>query len=204
MKTLHIIGAGGHGKVVADVALSCGYADILFLDSKFPTKQENGQWPIIGSIEEALPEPHFCAVGDNQTREHLFEKLPLYDSPTLIHTSCVVSASSKIDFGTVLVAGAIVNAGSYIGRGVIINTAASVDHDCEIGDFVHIAPGARLGGNVSIGARSWVGLGAVVREGINIGSDVVIGAGAAVISDVPSGTRFVGVPAKSIKGKVHE
>ena len=51
MKRLLIIGAGGHGKVVADTAEENGcWDDIAFLDDRFPAIQKINQWPVVGSF----------------------------------------------------------------------------------------------------------------------------------------------------------
>lgn len=198
MTSLIIIGAGGHGKVVADTARASGFSNIMFCDDAWPEKSKNGAWDVLGtpSISETST---FCAVGNNSAREKLFSGFNLYNAPILAHPSTVVSPSSKIGEGTLLVAGTIVNADANIGRGVILNTACSVDHDCEIDDFAHISPGARLAGGVRVGKRSWIGIGAVVREGIHIGDDVVVGAGSVVVKDIENGTKVCGVPARTMR-----
>jgi sugar O-acyltransferase (sialic acid O-acetyltransferase NeuD family) len=198
MHALRIIGAGGHGKVVADVAFAMGYRDIAFLDAGYPGRKSNGSWPICGTPDVKGSEQWFCAVGSNATRAHLFKTLDLNDAPSLIHPFTSVSPSANLGCGTLLVAGVVVNADVQVGRGAILNTGCSVDHDCILDDFVHISPGARLAGNVQVGAGSWIGIGAVVRESVRIGSNVVIGAGAAVIGDIPDNTRFGGVPARAL------
>lgn len=198
MTGLVIIGAGGHGKVVADVASAIGYDPISFLDAAHPDRRDNGGWPIVGRPDEQGGSPRFCAVGNNAIRARMFDDLALWDAPVLIHPSCVVSPSAQVGAGTVLMAGAIVNADAQIGAGVIVNTAASVDHDCVLGDFTHMSPGVRLAGGVHVGPRTWIGIGAVIREGVSIGADVMVAAGAAVVTDIPDGARVGGVPAKVI------
>lgn len=197
MTRLNVVGAGGHGKVVADTAQASGFDDIVFFDPDWPIRTSHNGWPIMGA-NSSEGTPTFCGVGNNATRALLFEELELWSSPTLIHPQTIISPSTRIGAGSLLVAGAIVNAASTIGRGVIINTAASIDHDCVVEDFVHISPGARLAGDVFVGAGTWIGIGAVIREGVSIGCNAVIGAGAAVIEDVPDGVRMGGVPAKEI------
>lgn len=195
MTLLHIIGAGGHGKVVADIARALGYTEISFLDNAWPQKTKNGAWDVVGQ-PTASQTPTFCAVGNNAVREKLFSDLDLRDVPILIHPSAIVSTDTHIDEGTAIVAGAIINPDARIGRGVILNTACSVDHDCVVGDFAHISPGARLAGGVTVGKRSWIGIGAVVREGIHIGDDVIVGAGSVVVENIENGAKVCGVPAR--------
>lgn len=198
MTSLLIIGAGGHGKVVADTALASGYVDISFLDDAWPEKVKNGTWDVLGKPATS-DNPMFCAVGNNAAREKIFLDFHFHQAPILKHPSAITSLSSKIDHGTLLVAGVIVNADARIGKGVILNTACSIDHDCHVDDFAHISPGVRLAGNVRVGRRTWVGIGAVVREGIHIGDDVIIGAGSVVVSDIENGARVYGVPARNMK-----
>ena len=193
MTRLSIIGAGGHGKVVAEIAQTCGYVNITFLDQKWPEKTTNGAWPVVGA-SPAAEDLVFCAVGNNATRRRL--SIASSPMPTLIHPTAVLSPSVSVAGGSVAMAGAIVNAGAKIGRGAILNTGCSIDHDSILGDFVHVSPGARLGGDVRVGDGTWLGIGAVVCEGVTIGANVVIAAGAAVVSDVADDTRVGGVPAR--------
>ena len=195
MIKLRIIGAGGHGKVVADTAEASGYSDIAFLDQLWPEHTKNGRWKVIGKPTQ-LDAKMFCAVGNNNIRARIFEEYQLNDSPVLIHPSVILSPTVKMSPGALVVAGSVVNADTSIGRGTILNTACSVDHDCMIGDFVHISPGTHLGGDVCVGDGTWIGIGAVVREGIRIGKNVTIAAGAAVVCDIEDGVRVGGVPAR--------
>lgn len=195
-QTLTILGAGGHGRVLGDIAQALGYQDIQFLDAAYPDLSKTGIWPVVGT-PEALPSEGEIAlgIGNNQTRMRLLESMS--SPPTsLIHPRAIVSPHATIGAGSVICAGVIVGPFTRIGQGCIINTGASVDHDCTIEDGVHLSPGAHLGGGVRIGARAWVGVGAVVREYKSIGADAMIGAGAAVVTDVTKSARFGGVPAK--------
>lgn len=195
MTKLRIIGAGGHGKVVADTAEASGYSNIAFLDQLWPEHTNNGRWKVIGKPAK-LDVKMFCALGNNNIRARIFEEYHLTDSPVLIHPSVILSPTVKMGIGTLVVAGSVVNADTSIGRGTILNTACSVDHDCLIGDFVHISPGAHLGGGVRVGDGAWIGMGAVMREGIRIGKNVIVAAGAAVVNDIEDGVRVGGIPAR--------
>lgn len=197
MTSLFIIGAGGHGKVVADTAEALGYNKICFLDQAWPKRETNGRWQIVGQPSYAGSK-RFCAIGNNIVRSRMFDSADLYESPILAHPSSVVSPSAQLGAGTFLAAGVVVNADARVECGVILNTGCSVDHDCILFNFVHVSPGARLAGNVEIGSNSWIGLGAVVREGVRIGQNVTVGAGAVVIKDVIDGAQVGGVPARII------
>lgn len=193
--SLSIIGAGGHGKVVADIAYACGYRDIAFYDQAWPQKTKNGAWKIVGKPQNLFGAVA-CAVGDNVARARIMSAYDQKNLLILLHPSVIISPSAVIAAGTVAAAGVIVNADAQIGVGVILNTASSVDHDCTIGDYVHVSPGVRLAGNVSVGSGAWIGLGAVIREGVTIGENAMIAAGAVVVSDVAPDARVAGVPAR--------
>lgn len=200
MKKLAIIGASGHGKVVADIAEKNGYKDIVFLDD-FATNECAG-YPIVGTSQSIKNLPSFefiIAIGDNKIRERLQSSLPSNKLATLIHPTAVVSRRVNIEEGTVVMAGAIINSDVKIGKGVIINTATSVDHDCKIEDFVHLSPGCHVAGNVTIGRNSWLGIGATVVNNIKIETSVIIGAGSTVINNLSSNNTYIGTPAKELR-----
>lgn len=202
MKLL-ILGAGGHGRVVADVAAAAGWTEIAFLDDVHPTRVQSGVWPIVGALSDlsrvgASYDGCFAAVGEARLRLSLLEQAKSLglQVPVLLHPAAVVSPHAKIDAGTVMMAGAVVNGFGSIAVGCIINTHSSVDHDCQLGPGVHICPGAHLAGDVHVGARTWFGLGAVAIQGVRIGADVTVGAGAVCISDVRDSVTVLGVPAR--------
>ena len=204
MSSLLIIGAGGHGKVAADIALESGdWQQVAFLDDKHPTMQSCFGLPVLGAISQAnefISDYPDClvAIGDNRLRVELLCSLQQlgFSAVTLIHSSAVVSRSAIIDAGSVVFANAVIQADAHIGAASIINTAASVDHDVRLGEGVHVSPGAHLGGGAMVGDCTWIGIGAVVREYVRLGDNVMLGAGAAAVSDISSGVLAIGVPAK--------
>ncbi len=204
MKKIVMIGAGGHGRVCADIASCMEYKEIEFLDANWPSIELNGVWTVAGVPDQesitALIDADvnvFVSIGKNTERQQMLEQLNNAELVCLVHPAAVISKHANMGKGSVAVAGSIVNAFAEVGVGTILNTGCSVDHDCRIGDFVHISPGARLAGNVSIGNRSWVGIGASIKEGIEIGEDVMIGAGAVVVNNVADGDKVMGIPARS-------
>ena len=201
-KRLIILGASGHGKVVADIAMQRGYDEILFLDDNPEVKECLG-WPVAGRISEAdaYQGDFFVAIGNPKLRETLQNRLEGEGKPivSLIHPAAVIGCDAVIGDGTVIMAGAVINPCAVIGRGCIINTCASVDHDCVIGDYVHVSVGAHVSGTVEIGARTWIGVGAAVKNNLSIAPDCMIGAGAAVVKDIEMPGTYIGLPAKKVK-----
>jgi len=202
MKRLAILGASGHGKVVAEIAELLGW-NVTFFDDAFPEISTLEVWQVKGTTTDLLAsisdfEGCIVAIGNNEIR---LDKTVMLQSKqanlvTLIHPSAVVSQYSQIGVGTVVMAGAVINPFASIGLASIINTSATVDHDCVLGNGVHISPGANLAGTVSIGNEGWVGIGAVIKQGLLIGEKVTVGAGAVVVSNLPSNVVAIGVPAK--------
>lgn len=200
MKQLVIIGASGHGKVVADIARKSGYDEICFLDDN-ESLTECGGYPVVGKSDcfSNYDCDFFVAIGNAKIRERLMDKLKTKTIPTLIHPHSVIGENVAIGDGTVVVAGAVINPGATIGRGCIINTCASVDHDCKISDYVHVSVGAHVAGTVEIGKGTWIGAGAVVSNNLDICGGCMIGAGAVVVRDIVESGTYVGVPVVKIK-----
>lgn len=203
-----VVGAGGHGKVVADLLRSLGEHVVGFADrdSTRVGSTVAGAEIIMSQAEldRVLDRPTLnarvfdaiaLAVGDNSVRMALYHQIDAALMPPWIHPSAVVSPSASIGYAAVIMPLAAVNAASAVGGAVIINTGAIVEHDCILADGVHVSPRAVLAGGVIVGERSWIGAGATIMPGVRIGADAVVGAGAAVVRDVPTGTLALGVPA---------
>lgn len=202
-KRLGVIGAGGHGKVVADVAERAGWTDVVFFDTRaMAGHQEHAHWSLVAVPEDAAAhdcDGYFVAIGNSRARQQWSEWLLNKGLPlvSLTDPSAVVSEYVTIDPGVLIVAGAVVNVDSHLSYGVIVNTRASVDHDCQVGAYSHICPAAALAGTVTVGSHSWIGIGSQVKQGICIGNDVIVGAGATVVADISDNLTVVGTPARS-------
>lgn len=197
MKKIAIIGASGHGKVIADIARKNGYREIVFLDDD-ERIHECGGYPVIGKSSEVgtIDADIIIGIGNASIRKRIQESVPEEKLVTLIHPHAVVAEDVVIGKGTVVMAGAVINPGVRIGKGCIINTCSSVDHDCVVGDYVHIAVGSHLCGTVSVGSGSWIGAGATVSNNIAICSNCMIGAGAVIVKNIDSAGTYMGVPAR--------
>ena len=197
MNKLIIIGASGHGKVVADIAQKCGYHDIAFLDDNLDIKECAG-FSVVGKVVDFsnFKECDFIvSIGNSNIREKIQKSLEDYNIVTLVHPDAVISRRVDIGKGSVVMAGAVINSDASIGKGCIINTCSSVDHDCVIGSYVHVAVGSHLCGTVRVGDHTWIGAGATVSNNIDICDDCMIGAGAVVVKDINEKGTYLGVPA---------
>lgn len=204
-----IIGAGGHGRVLADLVKALGQDIVGFLD---PDPALRGVWlngiPVLGNDDLLInysPESFNLTNGVGSTsstslRARIYERLTAanYKFQILSHPSAILAPSCSLAYGTQIMAGAVVQTGSKIGENTIVNTGAILDHDCVIGKHCHIAPGAVLSGSVHLGDICHVGTGASVIQGIRIGKGSLVAAGAVVIQDVPPNVTVAGVPARIV------
>lgn len=188
-KNVVILGASGHGHVIADIVTASGDKVIGFLD-------DDSSKDVIGKISDYsnFDNVEFViGIGNTDVRKKL-SKLPL-KWYTAIHPSAVVSVSAEIGEGTVVMPNVVINSQSIIGKHCIINTGAIVEHNNEIGDYSHISVGARLGGTVIIGKEVWVGIGSTIRNNNFICDKCIIGAGAVVVKSIVESGTYIGVPA---------
>ena len=204
-KCLCILGAGGHGKVVLEIArLSGTYNDIVFFDDDITVKSCLDA-PVVGMSQDFFNmsvngNDFFVAIGNSQLRVDTMKKLgPMAHLPVLVHPAATISSSACIEAGTVVMAGAIINPSVSIGEGCIINSNAVIEHDCTIGSFSHVSVAAALAGSVHIGDFCFIGAGSTVINNVEICSSCTIGAGAVVTKDITESGIYVGVPAKIIK-----
>lgn len=195
---LVIVGAGGHGKVIADNAIKNGYTNINFADDN--AVGDCMGFPIIGTAAEieALNDGRtdfVIGIGNNKIRKMIAERYNV-NWATIIHPSAQIAVNVSVGKGTVVMAGAVVNACAVIGNHCIINTGAVIEHDNVIEDYVHISPKAALGGTVNIGEQTHIGIGATVKNNVEICRECTIGAGAVVVKNIDEEGIYVGVPAR--------
>lgn len=210
MMRFAILGAGGHGQVVADAlrqARKAGALDqlseVFFLDED-ATLDGSRVLDLRVIAGEAVEVESFdafvVAIGDNRRRREVFDRHAVrHEAQTVRHPASVLASDVIVEPGCMIMAGVIVNTGTRIGRNTILNTGCSIDHHASIGDHVHIAPGVRTGGNVTVGEGAFVGVGAVLLPGVAIGAWATVGAGAVVLRDVPPGVTVVGNPARQVR-----
>lgn len=196
-----IIGASGHGKVLADIVLASNDIVVGFLDDGIKKGTKILDYEVLGKTEDALTF-HDCefliGIGSNTIREKIASQYQLLWY-TAIHPTALIGSNVTIKEGTVLMANTVVNTCSTIGKHCIINTGSIVEHDNTIEDYVHLSPNVTLCGTVSIGTRTHVGAGSTVRNNISICSDCTIGIHGAVVKDITEPGVYVGVPVRRIR-----
>ena len=184
-KNLIIIGAGGHGQAVADLAISLDkFEKISFLDDSYPENVAALGFPIVGKSIDLFKnkvdfDACFVAIGNNEARKKLIDKIIESELPlvSLIHPKAWVSSFASIGAGCAIMAGAVVSTNAKLGVGVLINANATVDHDCILGDFSHLGVGGQLAGGVMIGNCALLKTGCTVGCGVKVNPKEVFSAG---------------------------
>ncbi len=182
---LAIFGAGGHSKVILDIALNVGYKHIDFFDENINIMNVRGNLNDLIKFSDNYKN-FFVAIGDNNKRKKIYSKINKtnIEGISLIHPSSNISNNVYVENGVCIMAGVSINANTKICKGTIINTNSSVDHDCKIGEFSHICPGVNIAGSVKIGELVFVGIGSNVINNISISKDVMIRAGTTVTKSI--------------------
>ena len=203
-----VIGGSGHAKVCVELLRDMGRQVAFCVGGEDSGASCLGVPVLHGdeNLERLAREGFrqaFVAIGANGLRQRLGATARElgFELVNAISPRATISPTARIGQGVAIMAGAVINADTELGDFTIVNTCASVDHDGRIGEAVHIAPHVGLAGNVTVGERSFLGIGCKVIPGVGIGADVVAAAGAVIVSDVVSGSRVVGVPAKPFRKK---
>ena len=207
-----VIGAGGHGRVVADALRMSGRIVLGFLEANLDLHgRVIDDVRVMGDdtlLSEYPPDVVDLSNGIGSTfsteaRRRVYERLKLrgFRFETVCHPSAIISRSAQFSCGAQVMAGALIQPGAIVGENTIINTGAIVDHGCIIGKHCHVAPGTVLSGDVHIGDSCHIGTGVSIIQGLRIGVGVLVAAGSVVIQDVPSGAWVAGVPAQLMENK---
>ena len=202
--TLVILGAGGHGKVVADAALARGAWARVVATDRDPAKCRGELLPgvILLPLDAALalPDADFhVAIGSAEARERETGLLAGRAPASVLHPAATLSPHAAIEAGCFVAAQAVVAPSALLGRGVIVNHGAVVDHDVQVGAFSHVGPRAVLGGGVHVGRAVLVGAGANVLPGLRVCDGVTLGAGAVVRAAIAEPGTYAGVPARRVR-----
>lgn len=197
MKKLVIFGAGGHAKVVADIAMKNGFEIAGFLDDNDAISTVIG-YPKLGKIDDCVKYKDTCAfaigIGNNAVRKKIFEKYPDLEYPTLVHPTASVGIETKIGKGTVVMPMVVANACAEVGDFCVLNSGSVVEHDCRVGDYCLVAPNVTMCGASKIGDLVWLGAGSTVNQTVKICDGATVGSGGVVTKDITEAGTYIGVP----------
>ena len=201
MKSIILLGNGGHCKSCIDVIENADEFNIKGIISKNSCNQETFMdYEILGNddnISSLFNKEDYALVSVGQInsakrRILLFNLLTKHNInlATVKSKYSMVSRSAELGKGTIAMHNSFINSGANIGFNCILNTNSIIEHDVKIGNHCHISTGAIINGGVTIGSESFLGSGCIVREGVNIGNNVLVSAGKVVMSDIASNTIY--------------
>jgi sugar O-acyltransferase (sialic acid O-acetyltransferase NeuD family) len=184
-KRLLIIGAGGHGRSVAEAALlRQDYELTAFLDDAAKPQQRLWDFPVWGTTEmlagcRGRIDVVMVAMGNNALREALHHQVQAQGMAlaTVIHPAAMVSPTATIGEGSAIMAGAILGTGAQLGEGVIVNCGAVVDHDCVVEAFAHLGGNASMAGGSVLGRGAWMQTGTSLGHGAGLPAEAVLRVG---------------------------
>jgi sugar O-acyltransferase (sialic acid O-acetyltransferase NeuD family) len=202
-----IMGAGGHGAVLADALLAEGRTVLGFVDARPEHACGLPGLELLGTEADLDAQAGYelangvggtgaGAVRDIRRRAQARLEALGFHFTGVRHPSAIISPHAIIAEDVQLFARSVVQAHARIESGSIINTGAIVEHGCRIGAFTHCASGSIVCGDVDLGDGSHIGAGAVIRQGTRLEAGVVVGAGAVVLNAGDGGGMLVGVPAR--------
>ena len=208
-KTVIILGAGGHAKVVAEALIQSGKKVMgLVTPGEEPGTAFLGLC-VLGNdsvINTFSPDNVILANGigalpRQNLRYQLADQLRKqgYNFSKVIHPSAVIAKDVELAEGVQVMAGAVIQSGTTIGRDCIINTGVLLDHDCKIEKNCHLASGVVCSGGVHISSGTHLGTGTIVIQNIFIGNNSVVAAGSVLYKDVPSGMTFMQVHQRKLE-----
>ncbi|MFF4272860.1 acetyltransferase [Streptomyces sp. NPDC001536] len=209
MTGLVIVGAGGFARETAQAVLDAGESKLLghLDDNPALHGTEVDGVPVLGGCDlvHHLPDARVViCVGnprDYAARVRLVRRLglPTDRYATVVHPTAVVSSTSWIGPGSVLLAHCALTAAVRLGAHVAVMPHVVLTHDDVVEDYATLTSGVRLGGGVRVKRGAYVGSGALLREGTTVGAWSQIGMGSNVLGDIPPGEVWVGSPARPLR-----
>lgn len=172
-KELVIIGAGGHGRAVAElIELSNDYNLIGFLDDNLSTSDYVWDYPVLGTLNDIgkfdkQRISFFVAIGNNTYREQIQLSLEEsgYTIATVIHPFTYISPRAKIKAGCAIMPGVVISNQAVLEKGVLVNCNAVIDHDARLESFAHLGVGANMAGNTTLRNKAYLTAGSSLTYG---------------------------------------
>lgn len=186
-----ILGAGPHGREIAEVARALGH-DLFFYDDDLDV-------PSLGPISLAVGDRWVAGAAWPQVRRKVLEQAVPYMAATLIHPTATIGTDTLLAPGVVVAAGAHLGIDVRVGEHTHVGMGVVVSRDVRLGGCVTLCPNSAIAGGVIVEDDVFIGIGAVVAHELVIGSGALVGAGAVVVEDVAPGQTVVGNPARPLR-----
>lgn len=209
MKDLVIIGAGGMGRTIYDIARECvGYGDKFevkgFIDDNIKALDGfNNYPPILGTINDYIPlenDVFTFSIGGNARRDCI-ENMIIKGANfiNLIHKTARLGSNVDLGIGNIIAAFTSIGADAKIGNCNMIQSYTVIGHDVVIGDYNRIDTHVTCVGGIKIDNDCTIHTGAVINHKVTVHDNAKVGACSFVIRNVKAGTTVLGVPAKKIE-----
>ncbi|WEN43783.1 UDP-N-acetylbacillosamine N-acetyltransferase [Thauera sp. GDN1] len=186
-KRVIVIGAGGHGRSVAEAILLVGRDELIgFVDDGADANAKVWSYLMLGRTDSlhtlrTLADTVVVAIGNNAVREKLHARVRHggFELLNVIHPAAFVSPTATLGAGCAVMAGAVVGTEAQLGEGVIVNCGATVDHHCRVDAFGHLGVNACMAGGSVLGHRAWMQAGSALGYGVQVEDDAVLAPGEA-------------------------
>ena len=191
MKSIVLIGGGGHCKSVIDVLEQEGQFKIEGIVDKSDLLGDSVLGYSFIGVDNDMPKLakkyKYALITVGQIKSPLL-RIKLFDLaiksgftlPKIISPNAYVSKHASIGNGVVVMHNAVVNANASIGDNCIINTKALIEHDCLISKHCHISTNATINGGSRVESGCFVGSNATTKELVTISENSFINAGSLV------------------------
>ena len=208
MKNLVIVGAGGMGRTLYDMAQeSYGYRTEFvikgFIDDNLHALEGFKNYPpVIGCISSYQPEEDdvfVCSIGGNSRKtcmNEILERGGVFIP--LVHHTARIGSNVVLGKGNMIGAFTTVAADVRIGDYNFIQSYTIIGHDVQIGDWNRIDSHVMCVGGIKIGNHNMIHTSAVLNHNVEVGDDAHIGACSFVTRKVESGTTVFGNPARRL------
>jgi len=185
---LLVVGAGGHGRSVAEAAEMSGqFVVVGFLDDSLPAGETVIAFPVLGPVasiahHRAAADQAIVAIGNNAVREKLMQQLTAagFKWATVVHPRAIMSPSAVLGEGAAVMAGAIVGTEARLGVGSIMNCGGVVDHHATVEDFGHLGVNASIAGGTVLGRGAWMQASSALGYGVKVPDGVMLAPGEAL------------------------
>jgi len=191
MKSIILIGGGGHCKSVIDVIEQEGQFEIAgIVDKTRGLGFDILGYSVIGDdsdLDDLAKKYQYALVTVGQIKSPLL-RIRLYELaeksgfilPSIVSPRAYISKYSMVGKGTVIMHDVFINANTKIGDNCIINSKALIEHDCSISNHCHISTNTTINGGVKVESGCFIGSGVTTKESIIIGENSFIKAGSLI------------------------
>ncbi|BCJ87826.1 PglD-related sugar-binding protein [Effusibacillus dendaii] len=168
MKKILVYGSKDFALVVKHLVHDCHLDFAGFIDDYYPGTH------VIGTFDEIAkhcsPDEYsiVIAIGYNnlEARWKIYEKVVAhgFEVPKLVHPTALISGSSQIHKGAIVMMGAIADMNSEIHELAVLWPGVVVSHDSVIQENTFLSPNSTVCGFVTVGKHSFIGAGAVIAD----------------------------------------